>query len=147
MGERWGVCVWEEIRKWRSHSGGLVSHHIQQQVCGLCSIPAWHVSQQNSQSIRLCCCFQNRMFQKDLQLHVQQDALVLGEVNPPAAVLALAVPFGPVWGQDNAAGAGQVTATESCREATDTCHIDFSVTLFSVSRFSEASLKRLSCHN
>lgn len=51
------------------------------------------------------------------QLHVEQNPFVLADVDPPAAVLALAVPLGPVWRQDDASGTSQVASTLSCREA------------------------------
>lgn len=51
-----------------------------------------------------------------LQLNIQQHSLVLLHMNPPAAVLAFAVPLGPVRGQNHAPRSGQVPPTLGCRE-------------------------------
>ncbi len=50
------------------------------------------------------------------QLHVEQHPFVLPDVDPPAAVLALAVPLGPVRRQDDASRTSQVASTLSCTE-------------------------------
>lgn len=50
------------------------------------------------------------------QLHVEQHPLVLVHVYLPAAVLALAVPFGPVWGEDHTSRAREVAPALRCRE-------------------------------
>lgn len=50
------------------------------------------------------------------QLYVEQHPLVLVHMYLPAAVLALAVPLGPVWGEDHATWTREVAPTLCCRE-------------------------------
>lgn len=50
------------------------------------------------------------------QLNVEQNSFVLPDVNPPAAVLSLAVPLRPVRRQNHASRAAQVAAALCCRE-------------------------------
>lgn len=52
------------------------------------------------------------------QLYVEQHPLVLVHVYPPAAVLALAIPLGPVWGEDHTTRAREVAPALRCRERT-----------------------------
>lgn len=50
------------------------------------------------------------------QLDVEQHPLVLVHVYLPVAVLALAVPLGPVWGEDHTSWTREVAPTLRCRE-------------------------------
>lgn len=52
------------------------------------------------------------------QLYVEQHPLVLVHVYPPAAVLALAIPLGPVWGEDHTTRTRKVAPALRCRERT-----------------------------